>query len=371
MPALLEKVDIPCAFAVSPANSVYLSGYVAGLYSRPVIPISRLDGDPLLVVPKIESLRAHERLRGVTIEVYNDSQNPFKFLSLTLRRHKVDTRRIGVDISDARTSTISEIQKYFKNSRLLDISPHISAMRMVKTEEEVRMISRSARIADAAVEEFVEKLRSGVTEVKITESIIDRIMDFYAAEFPEYDLGTAEELGQYCIIKVLSGKRTLYPHAFSNAKRIKKGESVVSICLPSLEGYLCEEERTVLIRPVPRDVSRILETLVQLREETIHSLKPGLRASEVDRYVVEKLKSRNLSRFLLHRTGHGIGITVHERPYLTSSDDTILSPGMVITVEPGLYLPDFGGIRNSDTVLITRNGHRILTGYDRTVLYGN
>lgn len=193
--------------------------------------------------------------------------------------------------------------------------------------------------------------------------------DTYLDNHEAFDIGTANELGQYGFASILSGPHALEPHSLSSARTIESGESVVGIALPSVQGYVCEEERTFLVGDVDGEIADAMEALVTIREETIDRIGPGESVAEIDAWTLDRIEAAGYADRVQHRTGHGEGITIHEGPALNVRSTGELEPGMVISVEPGLYFYDRGiALRHSDTLIITDEGADRITETDAGIL---
>ena len=367
--SMLEKHGLDAGVALSPANSYYFSGLIAGLYSRPITPIIPLDGDPILVLPDLEVHHAREKAWIRRLIPYKDGMDGYKVLADVLRSEGLHKSPIGVDLDMLRHSEQEELTNLLPDVEFRDISEDIIAMRMVKSEAEIEVMKKAAELADFGTKRFVEAARDGISEAQLVSQVFSSVSEAYSRLHQHLDYGNAIELGGYGAFLILSGQRTLGPHRLSSSKRIRRGESVVGIVIPCLEGYVCEEERTLIIGSVDDNIKRAFEDLINIRERVIRQLAPGVSCSEIDETASMLIESKGYGRYLMHRTGHGEGITIHEAPYLSLPDKTVLEPGMVVSVEPGLYMPDFGALRHSDTVLITQGGHEVITSHTRETIF--
>jgi Xaa-Pro dipeptidase len=152
------------------------------------------------------------------------------------------------------------------------------------------------------------------------------------------------------------------PHAVPGLFDVlEAGGPQVSIVAGQADGYSAEVERTFFVGRVPDEARKPWEAMMAARALAYERIRPGVRAADVDDAVLGFLERKGYGPAILHRTGHGFGITGHEPPWIARGSQDVLEPGMVISVEPGLYLPELGGFRHSDTVLITETGYEILT----------
>lgn len=363
--AALKESDHDGLLAFSPANSYYLSGCYAGMYSRPVVGLVTEDGSAF-VGPRLEAPKARRTAWTDSAVAYEDTDDPFDVIADVVR--DADATRLGVDRSHARPDWVTSVDSRVDAS-LIDASETFLELRMVKTEWELDMIRRSRDLATAGIEAFVEATTADRPELEVVDAMQDAYYDTYLSEYADYDIGTANELGQYGFASALTGEHALEPHSISSARSIQNGETVVGIALPSVQGYVCEEERTVLVGDVSEDVREAMETLVDVRERVIELVGPGEATDEIDARAVEWLSDAGYGSNLMHRTGHGEGITIHEGPALNERESGELRPGMVISIEPGLYFTDEGvALRHSDTLIVTETGAERLTTSDAGVI---
>ncbi|WP_252901773.1 M24 family metallopeptidase [Vulcanisaeta sp. JCM 14467] len=146
---------------------------------------------------------------------------------------------------------------------------------------------------------------------------------------------------------------------------IKVGDALVTGATADVGGYMAELERNLFVGKPSSDVAKYHEIALKLQDSALNALKPGVKASDVDRAVIKTAKELGVIEYLLHHSGHGLGLEGHEAPFLDIGDDTVLRPGMVVTVEPGIYISGLGGFRHSDTVVIHEDYVEVITYYPR------
>ncbi|WP_243668547.1 M24 family metallopeptidase [Vulcanisaeta sp. JCM 16161] len=146
---------------------------------------------------------------------------------------------------------------------------------------------------------------------------------------------------------------------------IKIGDVLVTGATADVGGYMAELERNLFVGKPGSDVIKYHEMVLKLQDAALNALKPGVKASDVDRAVIKTAKELGVAEHLLHHSGHGLGLEGHEAPFLDIGDETVLKPGMVITVEPGIYINGLGGFRHSDTVVIHEDYIEVITYYPR------
>jgi Xaa-Pro aminopeptidase len=188
--------------------------------------------------------------------------------------------------------------------------------------------------------------------------MIDTLGSLYRAQSMFWEGAGAIYRGQV-------GRHSAIPHAMANNVVFQPGDVLVSGTLAPLWGYNSEIERTMIIGPASPEQQRLFGHMKTAQEVAFDALRPGATCADVDRAVRVYYEEHDLMRYWKHHSGHGIGLRNHEGPFLDIGDHTVLKPGMVFAVEPGLYAPELGGFRHSDTVLITEDGSELLTYYPR------
>lgn len=360
----LAETELDGLIAFSPPNSYYLSGCYAGMYSRPVIGIVTASASAF-VAPRLEERKADRTVWVEEVLVYEDSDDPFDVMRSVVPE---SADRLGYDAEGARPGWVRALDER-TDATLTDASDVFGALRIVKTDWELDKIRRAQDLATAGVEVMAEAVRSGRPEIEAVAAVQQAYYDAYLEEHAEFDIGTANELGQYGFASVLAGPHALEPHSISSSRGIADGDSVVGIALPSIQGYVCEEERTFLVGDVDEEVEAGMEALVEIREGTIDRVGPGESVAEIDAWTQKRIEDAGFGDYVQHRTGHGEGITIHEEPALNARLDGELKPGMVISIEPGLYFHERGNaLRHSDTLIVTEDGADRITGTDAGVL---
>jgi Xaa-Pro aminopeptidase len=248
----------------------------------------------------------------------------------------------------------------------VNIVEHIEDQLMIKSPGELMLIKESIRWANLAHTLLQRYTRPGLTETEVslraqheaTMAMLDAIGPIYQAQNP---FSNGIEIGYRGQI----GRNASIPHALANNLTFQPGDILVTGANAPVWGYYSEVERTMVIGRPNAEQKQLFDHMLALQETAFNAMRPGLPCSEVDRLVRGYFEQHNLTHYWRHHSGHAIGLRYHESPFLDLGDQTIMQPGMVFTVEPGLYAADFGGFRHSDTVLITDDGIEILTYYPR------
>jgi Xaa-Pro aminopeptidase len=221
-------------------------------------------------------------------------------------------------------------------------------LRMLKSPEEIGRIRRSVHTNSRAFEQVVARLRPGVKERDLAAQLEYR-MRRLGAEKPAFETIVA------------SGVRSALPHAQPTAAPLRSGDLVMVDMGAFVDGYASDMTRMLFLGRPGAKVKRVYKAVLEAQLAAIDAVRAGVPASRVDRAARAVLKAHNLDRAFVHATGHGLGLEIHEPPRLGTREKTVLRAGMTITIEPGVYLEGWGGIRIEDTVLVTANGCEILT----------
>jgi Xaa-Pro aminopeptidase len=237
---------------------------------------------------------------------------------------------------------------------------------MVKSQAELRLIGESVKWGNLAHTLLQRYTRPGFTETEVsqrasaeaTRSMLDAIGPLYQAQSPFSNGAEAGYRGQI-------GRNAAIPHALANNITFQPGDILVSGAAAPVWGYTSELERTMVIGKPTAAQKRMFDHMLALQDTALKAIYPGASCADVDKAVRDYYGRHDLEAYWKHHAGHSIGLRYHEAPFLDLGDATQIKPGMVFTVEPGLYAPDLGGFRHSDTVVVTEDGLQVMTFYPR------
>ncbi|WP_258359247.1 M24 family metallopeptidase [Moorella sulfitireducens] len=235
--------------------------------------------------------------------------------------------------------------------RPVDLKPVkglVEQLRQVKDEGEIRLLQKAIDLADAGFHHLLRILRPGIRERDIALEL-------------EYFLGKQGSSGPSFTTIIAGGPRAALPHGVASGRVLQPGDLVVMDFGAVYEGYHSDLTRTVALAPVDPEWRRIYNIVLEAREKAIAAIRPGLTGREADAVAREHIAAAGYGPYFSHGLGHGVGLAVHEDPVLSSRGEVKLAAGMVVTVEPGIYLPGRGGIRIEDIVLVEEGGARVLS----------
>jgi len=251
---------------------------------------------------------------------------------------------------EAQHVTVSELAKWRRAffAEIVETEGIVEAERMVKTPEEIDKIRRAASIADYAFAQVLPQLRAGVSERDIALEL-------------EFAMRKAGASGVSFRPIVAAGTRSALPHAEPGNRLFAYGDFVVMDFGCVYDGYCSDMTRTVVVGEPTEQHLLIYDLVLRAQLEALKAVKPGVTGKDVDTVARSIIAEGGYGQYFGHGLGHGVGLEIHERPRLSQKDETVLEPGMIVTVEPGIYLPDFGGVRIEDLVLVTADGCEILS----------
>jgi Xaa-Pro dipeptidase len=233
----------------------------------------------------------------------------------------------------------------------------IDDVRMIKSDYEIGRIVYACDIVTKAHNHLLAKARPGRTLPQVASELSGMMMAWILQDYPSTNV-----FATHLTVVFQPGSVSHDPHNFTDVNMaMEEGGPHVSIINSVVNGYGAEVERTFFLGHVPEKAKKPFEVMIEARRLAFELTVPGNVMSEVDRDVKQVFKKAGYEEFLLHRTGHGMGVTGHEAPFLAEGYARVIEPGMFFTIEPGIYLPGIGGFRHSDTVMATEGGNLTLT----------
>jgi len=350
-----------------PARIAYLTGFHHVPTERPIALVLG-DGYSALVAPAVEKEQA-ESLAGIDrVAVYFDypgDRHPLERVHEALLEINAAPTRIAAD-HDGQVPFWG-----YRGPRLSDLTRHpiadgemlVEALRRVKSPDEVGCIQLACDWAVRGHRRMQDAIRTGRTEMESYAPAELETLREMIAEMPGWRPRGHQGTGLTAMF--VAGKSTAMPHGFVLGHGVQPGDVLVSGAAADVDGYRSELERTLIVGDPTAPQRAAFEAMAALQARAIEVLRPGLPVAEVEQAVLRLAADLGHEAHLRHHVGHSIGLEGHEAPFLDRGDAAVLEPGMVFTIEPGIYLPSLGGFRHSDTVVITAGGSRVMTEYPR------
>jgi Xaa-Pro aminopeptidase len=261
-------------------------------------------------------------------------------------------RQLGFEQDYVSYGEYLKYKQELPNVELVPVAGIVEDLRQIKDEAELKIMREAAAIADQAFSHILNRIRPGMTEREVALEL-ETFMRANGAKGPSFDTIVA------------SGPRSALPHGTASDKPLAAGELVTFDFGAYYQGYCSDLTRTVMLGKPTEKHREIYEIVREAQALTLERLKPGMSGWEADAVAREWITRAGYGDCFGHGTGHGLGMEIHEAPRLSVTGDIILQPGMVVTVEPGIYIPDFGGVRIEDDVVITDTGIELLTHSDK------
>jgi Xaa-Pro aminopeptidase len=236
---------------------------------------------------------------------------------------------------------------------LIDISPELRRVRRIKNQTELEKLARAAAITDAVGEEIIERLRPGQTELEVSVMI-------GAAIGAHGGTLSFESLVQ-------SGPNSALPHMRPTGRKLSAGDFVLLDFGAAFDGYKADTTRMAVVGEPGEKHAEIHRLVLAAHDAAIAAVRAGTTTGAVDAAARQLIDAAGMGDRFFHRTGHGLGLEAHEEPSLDPGSTTVLEAGMVFTIEPGIYIPGWGGVRIEDDVAVERSGCSLLTKADRSL----
>jgi Xaa-Pro aminopeptidase len=250
--------------------------------------------------------------------------------------------------------TFSTLSGRLEGVRMLPSKDAVERMRMVKDEEELSRITEAVKRAERGFAENASRVSPGMTENEVALGLEFNIRSLGARKVP-FD------------IIVASGPRAAMPHGLASGRELRDGETVIIDFGGEADGYQSDITRSGVLGEPDLKQNEVFDIVREAQQRAIEAVRPGVTGKEVDAAARDFIASRGYGDNFGHGLGHGVGLEVHEGPRISPMGQDVLEPGMVFTVEPGVYLPGWGGFRIEDMVVVTEDGCRVLTSLSRGI----
>lgn len=271
------------------------------------------------------------------------------------RLKRLAVSRLGFERGRASFEMYDYLKREAKGIRLTPIAGAVERLRSVKSASEIGTIKASVELNSAALEQALRGFQHGMTEIDLAAEIEYRMRQS-GADGPAFDTIVA------------SGARTALPHAHPSAAPIRSDQLLLIDMGAFVAGYASDMTRTYAVGRLVPKAKRIYRAVLESQLAAIDAVRTGVQSSSVDRAARTVLRRHGFEKLFIHSTGHGLGLEIHESPRIGRKEATQLETGMAITIEPGVYVEGFGGVRIEDTVVVTERGCQILTPTKKDLL---
>jgi Xaa-Pro dipeptidase len=339
---------IAAAYITRPVSIAYLTGFHAEPYERLMAFVVRPEG-ATLIVPALEHQKATDHARDTEVVSWRDGEDAYGLVNKAIG----NVFEVAVEKDHLTVLAGETLVERAALRELRDVGPELRRLRRVKQVEEIEKLSRAAAITDSAYEEVLTRLRPGQTELEVASTLATVI----------------GELGGTLSFESLvqSGPNSALPHMHPTSRNLSAGDFVLLDFGAAFDGYKADTTRmTVIGKPSARH-AEIYQVVLDAHDAAIAAVRPGVTTGDVDAAARRVIDAAGYAERFIHRTGHGLGLEAHEEPSLDPGSKMVLEAGMVITIEPGVYIPGWGGVRIEDDVVVEEDGCRVLTKADRSL----
>jgi Xaa-Pro dipeptidase len=344
----LARQNLDAAYITKPVSIAYLTGFHAEPFERLMALTVRSDR-ATLIVPAIEQEKASRYADTASVVSWRDGEDAYSLVRAALD----GCAEIGVEKEHLTLRDAELLVARTAAREMVDVSPEIRRLRRIKNLDEIDKLARAGSITDAATEKILANLRPGQTELEVSVLI-------GAAIGEQGGTLSFESLVQ-------SGPNSALPHVHPTGRRLEAGDFVLLDFGAAFDGYRADTTRMAVIGEPTARHKEIHGLVLAAHDAAIAAVRAGTTTGTVDAAARQVIDAAGMGDRFFHRTGHGLGLEAHEDPSLDPGSATMLEAGMVFTVEPGIYIPGWGGVRIEDDVVVERAGCRLLTKADRSL----
>ena len=335
-------------YITRPVSIAYFTGFHAEPHERLMALVVRPE-NATLIVPALEQQKAAGQVSTAQVVAWRDGEDAYAPVHDALR----SCAKVGVEKEHLTVLAAETLAGRTGVKEMLDVGPEIRRLRRTKRETEVEVLQRAAAITDSAYEEVLTRLRAGLTELEVATILASVI----------------GELGGTLSFESLvqSGPNSALPHLRPTSRKLSAGDFVLLDFGAAFDGYKADTTRMAVMGEPSARQAEIHQVVLDSHDAAIATVRAGVTTGDVDAAARRVIDGAGYAERFIHRTGHGLGLEAHEDPSLDPGSKVVLETGMVITIEPGVYIPGWGGVRIEDDVLVEEDGCRVLTKADRSL----
>jgi len=350
---LLKKLNYDALAINASADLTYLTGLKFHLSERPVILLITPSKQPAIIFPRLEM----EKVKNYPLELSLYPYEEEKTQWLTAVRKAT----IELELTDKMIAVNPNTFRFLETDLLISALPFkfvsgeeiFTNLRLIKDETEIDLIEKAVKIAERALINTLPRVKVGTTENEIASELVMQL--FRAGSDPELPFMPI----------VASGPNSANPHTFPSEREFQMNDLIIIDWGARINEYISDLTRTFYLGQPDNETIDIAKTVEQANTKAREVIRPQITAHEVDQTARNVIHNAGYGEYFIHRTGHGIGMEVHEEPYIQAGNHLQLEPGMVFTVEPGIYIPGKGGVRIEDNVAVTPKGCKVLSTLPR------
>lgn len=342
--------------ALNPGPSlVHLSGLHFHLSERPTVFLYQPDRAPVLILPELEKSKVDPAL-GVDLFSYGDNPDEWGAVFSRACHHlSLNDKTIGIEPTRLRVLELRYLEGGITHANIQSAESALALVRMRKDSQEISAMKKAVEIAQQALLNTLPMIKAGVTEREAAAELTLQLMR--AGSDPDLPFAAV----------VCGGPNSANPHAMPSDRAFRDADVLVIDWGATFQGYCSDLTRSFCINRLDPEFAKIAGIVEGANQAARNIVKPGVQAGSVDHAAREVIQQAGYGEHFTHRTGHGLGLEVHEHPYIYAENQLLLAPGMTFTIEPGIYINDKGGIRIEDNVVVTQDGNQCLSDLPRGI----
>jgi Xaa-Pro dipeptidase len=344
----MARCNLDAAYITKPVSIAYLTGFHAEPFERLMALAVRPDR-ATLIVPALEQEKASRHDNHAQVASWRDGEDGYALVRTALE----GCVEVGVEKEHLTLQAAEMLIARTAAREMVDVSPEIRRLRRIKNQTELEKLARAASMTDAVGEEVIARLRPGQTELEVSVMI-------GAAIGEQGGTLSFESLVQ-------SGPNSALPHMRPTSRKLSAGDYVLLDFGAASDGYRADTTRMAVVGEPGDRHAEIHRLVLEAHDAAIAAVRAGTTTGTVDAAARQVIDAAGMGDRFFHRVGHGLGLEAHEDPSLDPGSATVLEAGMVFTIEPGVYIPGWGGVRIEDDVVVERSGCRLLTKADRSL----
>lgn len=344
----LETNGLDAAYLSNPLSIAYVTGFRMNPHERLLgLVVDRAQAT--LVVPGLEEEAARAAAPDVGVRAAPDGTDAWALVGEVLGEGRP---RVGIEPSFLSYGGWSRLRRYVAGGEPPNLEPLIDALRAVKDAEELGLIREACRATDEVWLEIAAQVRAGQSELEILQIL---------------NQGFARRGFTGGFAQVLSGPKSALPHGKTGDRRISQGEFLLVDFGTARDGYNSDVTRTMVLGEPDARQQEIQRVVLAAHDAALAALHAGVLSGDLDEVARSVIREAGYGEHFVHRLGHGLGLDVHEHPSMDPGSAITLEAGMVVTIEPGIYIPGWGGVRIEDDALVTPDGAELLTHSTRSL----
>jgi len=362
----MEKEGIDVLVLSQNTNVIYMTGYRTQLYNsnfRPFITVLKIGDEPILIVPNLEEGSGRKESWFDDVRIWGSNckyKTAIEVVKAIFKEKSVTNANIGMELDNGQRLGMlqlefEELKEAFPDCTFKSCASMIWRIRRVKSSQEIKYLKEACRISDVSFEAVINEVKKGMTEKDI-QKIIGRTMLEEGADFEGF-------------IVINSGpERYDMFNPWASDRVLQSGDMVILDFGAVFKGYWADITRSIFVSSISPRQKELYEAELKITDAAIKTIRPGISVANIDQAAMKKTEELGYSNLVLHRTGHSLGLDVHEIPSIAATDNTIIEPGMCFAIEPAIYDFSVGDFRIEDNFVVTEKGCSRLTNCTREII---